>query len=407
MASSALSLFEPVQIGTLELPNRLIKSATYECMSDDQGVPGDDLIRFHTMTAEGGVGLSILSYGLIDPSGRAFAKQLRLYSDLALPRLQALVDAVHVAGGRVALQLVHCGRASAPELSEGVTWAPSSIRDPVRMTVPRELSNSQIEDLIDKFALAAGRAKTAGFDGVQLHGAHGYLISQFLSPFTNRRSDRWGGDAERRRRFLHQVYHRVRDAVGSDYPVLVKVNVTDEIQDGVEVSEVAGTIAALDEWGVDCIELSGGFCNEAVYYISRGGIPIHVAQRGQPLVMRLAIGTMLSLMKGKVAFEREAYFLDKALQVARGIQTPVALVGGMRSRRVMESVLRTGEIDLISLARPLIREPDLPRKLEAGTCNASTCINCNVCVSELAHENPLHCYHPYEDGADPYRGWLT
>jgi 2,4-dienoyl-CoA reductase-like NADH-dependent reductase (Old Yellow Enzyme family) len=401
------SLFQPIAIGKLELPNRLIKSATYECMNDELGVPTNDLIKLHTMIAQGGAGLTIVSYGLIDPSGKAFSRQLRLYSDHTWTRLQELVEAVHAAGGRVALQLMHGGRASDPELCNNVTWAPSPVRDPVRLSMPRELPASRIKRLIDAFAAAAERTKAAGFDAVQLHAAHGYLISQFLSPFTNRRDDEWGGDAQRRQQFLREVYQRVREAVGPDYPVMVKLNVTDEVSGGVEVPEVAQTVSALASWGADCIELSGGFCNEAVFYISRGGLPIDVAQRGEPFFRRLVIGTMLTLMKDKVAFEREAYFMDKALAVAKGVSIPISLVGGMRSRTVMQEVLQTGKIDLISLARPLIRDPGFPRKLQAGQVDASTCISCNRCVAELAHESRLHCYHAYPAGEDPYAGWLT
>lgn len=404
---TASPLFQPITLGTLELPNRLIKSATYECMNDELGVPTDDLIKLHTMIAEGGIGLDIVSYGLVDPSGKAFSRQLRLYSDRTWSRLQELIDAVHAAGGRVVLQLMHGGRASNSQLCSGVTWAPSPVRDPVLLGQPRELPPSRIQRLIDAFATAAERTQSVGFDGVQLHAAHGYLISQFLSPFTNRRDDEWGGDAERRRRFLREVYHRIREAVGPDYPILIKLNLTDEINGGVEVSEVAQTVSALASWGIDHIELSGGFCNEAVFYISRGDLPIDVAQRGEPFFRRLIIGTMLTLMKDKVAFEREAYFLDKALVVAKGIDVPISLVGGMRSRAVMEKVLQTGEIDMISLARPLIRDPDFPRKLQTGEADASTCINCNRCLAELAHESRLHCYHTYPPGESPYAGWLV
>ncbi len=408
MASPEQSiLFQPFQLGKLKLPNRLIKSATYDCMASKTGVPDDDLIRLHKMIADGGVGLDILSYALVDPSGQSFTKQIQLYNDLAIPVLQQLTKTVHAAGGRIAIQLMHGGRAASEELCGGVTWAPSPVRDPVYMAVPRELTTAHINNLIDKFTIAAQRTQSAGFDAVQLHAAHGYLISQFLSPFTNRRNDEWGGDAERRRRFLYEVYHSIRKAVGADYPILVKLNVTDEVKGGIEVSEVAQTAAALASWGIDGIELSGGFCNDAVFNISRGGVPIEVAQRGQPLFKRAAIGGMLLLMKGKVAFEREAYFLDKAIQVARGVNVPISLVGGMRSRQVMEDVLNTGEIDLISLGRPLIREPDLPRRLQTGQADASTCVNCNTCLAELAHEAPLHCYEPYADQPDPYAGWLT
>lgn len=400
-------LFRSIRLGTLELSNRLVKSATYECMATRAGVPTADLIRLHKMIVAGGVGLDIVSYALVDPTGQSFAKQIHLYDDRPLERLRELTDAIHAQGGRIAIQLMHGGRASNIDLCGGVTWAPSAVRDPVMLTTPRELDPPRIKKLIDQFAQAAGRAKAAGFDAVQLHAAHGYLISQFLSPYTNHRNDEWGGDAERRRRFLCEVYHRIRETVGADFPILVKLNVTDKVKGGVEVDEVAGSVAALEQWGVDGIELSGGFCNEAVFHITRGAIPVEVAQRNQPLLKRAAIGVMLSLMKGKVAFEREAYFLDKALIVARGIKTPIALVGGMRSRQVMEDVLRTGEIDLISVARPLIREPNLPKRLQSGQADESTCINCNKCVAELAHETPLHCHEPYIDGQDPYAGWLT
>ncbi|MGC8960158.1 MAG: NADH:flavin oxidoreductase [Chloroflexia bacterium] len=384
------TLFEPGRIGNLVLRNRLIKSATFEGMGDADGTPQPALGRFHRRIAQGGVGMNIVAFASVHPTGRSYANQCLIDRDELVPAWKDVADAVHQAGGLAALQLVHCGRTANPQVTGSEALAPSPVRDRYSLSVPREIDEGEIAEMIEAFGQAAGRAKAAGFDAVQIHAAHGYLISQFLSPFTNRRRDAWGGDPERRRRFLLEVYRRVRREVGPDYPVLVKLNVQDHVRGGLTPEEALPAARALAEEGVDLLELSAGF-SDSVFHITRGDIPTDALVEGFSLVQRIAIKAFLSLMRDQVRLEREAYNLPDALPIRQALpQVPMSLVGGMRSRAVMEEVLAQG-FDFVSLGRPLIRQPNLPRLLEQGQVDAASCISCNRCLLAMVQQTGVRC----------------
>lgn len=384
------ALFEPGRIGNLTLRNRLIKSATFEGMGAPDGTPTPALRRFHRRIAQGGVGMNIVAFASVHPTGRSYANQCLIDRDEVIPAWKELVDEVHQVGGLVALQLVHCGRTANPGVTGSEALAPSPVRDRYSLAMPREMNEGEIAEMIEAFGAAAGRAKAAGFDAVQIHAAHGYLISQFLSPFTNRRRDDWGGDPGRRRRFLLEVYRRVRREVGPDYPVLVKLNTQDHVRGGLTVEEAIPAARALAEEGVDAIELSAGF-SDSVFHITRGDVPTDALVEGFSLVQRIAIKAFLSLMRDQVRFEREAYNLPAALPIRQAVLgVPMALVGGMRSRAVMEDVLAQG-FDFVSLGRPLIRQPNLPRLMERGEVDAASCISCNRCLLAMVEQTGVRC----------------
>jgi 2,4-dienoyl-CoA reductase-like NADH-dependent reductase (Old Yellow Enzyme family) len=349
-------LFEPGNIGKMEVKNRFARSATAEGTADADGAFGNELFDIYRNLAEGGVGLIITGHAYVQLNGRASVDQMGIDKDELVLRLKMLADEVHRASPdcKIAVQISHAGRQAAREIVSDPV-APSAVTEKVTGITPREMMENDIEACINAFANAARRVKQAGFDGVQLHSAHGYLISSFNSPYTNRRADKWGGSPENRMRFLMETYRRVRAEVGSDYPVMVKLNAADFVDSGIEIDESARIARVLSEEGIGAIEVSGG-----IYESPRRKAAVRMRIR-KP--------------------EQEAYFLayDERIKHVVG-DTPVMAVGGMRSVSIMEDIISAGKADFISLCRPLIREPDLPNKIRNGKLKAD-CISCNGCMS--------------------------
>ncbi len=359
-------LFAPGHIGTLVLPNRLVRSATAERMADADGRPRPRLKALYQELARGGVGLIITGHMYVHPSGKAHPEMTGIHSDELIPSLAELADAVHREGGRVVVQINHggmqCSRETVPE-----TVAPSAVDAPFLTGPAREMTADEITLLIQAHGQAARRAREAGFDGVQIHGAHGYLIGQFLSPFANRRTDEWGGDLEGRMRFLRAICQDVQEQVGPDYPVLIKLGMMDGVEGGLTPEVGVQVVAALEGLGPDAVEISGGI----------GG------------------GRNLNARTGIRSEADEAYFRPLARQARPATRLPIILVGGFRSRRVMEEVLADGDADFISLCRPLICEPDLPDRLRAGLQERSSCISANRCWAEGPDEG-IACKCPID-----------
>jgi 2,4-dienoyl-CoA reductase-like NADH-dependent reductase (Old Yellow Enzyme family) len=348
-------VFEPFSFSGLSLGNRLVRSATYEKRADDDGFVTDSLIEFYKELVRGGVGLIITGNALIHHSGRSVPQMICIHSDNYIKGLSRLTKAVHQLGGVIAAQLVHGGRQCFPSLLGGIApLAPSAVYDPSIKVMPREMRDSEIWEIVDAFANAARRARIAGFDAVQIHGAHGYLVSGFLSSHTNRRDDYWGGDEERRFHFLEETFKGMRNEAGGDFPIMIKVNADDMLEGGLKPQEAVRVAKRLEALGIDAIEVSGGMYEAG-------------AKAAQPDI---------------ISTEQEAYFRGSGRLFMKALNVPVMLVGGMRSLSVMEEVLEKGEADLISLARPLIREPDLPNKFREGKEKAD-CISCNGCMKFL------------------------
>lgn len=361
-------LFEPGKISTLELPNRLIRSATAERMADPDGRPRPPMKDLYRELAEGGVGLIISGHMYVAPSGKAHPEMTAIHDDALIPDLAELTGAVHGVGGRVAAQINHGGMQCSRETVSG-TIAPSAIDAAFLSQPAREMTAEEIDAIVQAYADAAGRAQQAGFDAVQIHGAHGYLISQFLSPFTNRRTDRWGGDLRGRMRFLEAVCEAVRQRVGPDYPVFIKLGMVDAVEGGLTPEEGAEVAAALASMGLDAVEISGGI----------GG------------------GEDLNTRSGVSSRADEAYFHPLARRARARTSLPIALVGGLRSREVMEDVLEAGDADFISMSRPLICEPHLPNRLREGAQDRSSCISANRCWPDEPGEG-IGCRCPVERG---------
>lgn len=349
-------LFTPAHIGKLTLPNRLIRSATAEHMADRNGFPLPALTDCYRTLTEGGVGLIITGHMFVHPSGRSQPQMTGIHTDEIVPLLSKAVEAVHETGGRIAAQINHSGFQTRPDaVAEPI--APSAVSAPFIPRTPRAMTGEEIEMLIDAYGQAARRAKEAGFDAVQVHAAHGYLISEFLSPFANRRTDEWGGSPEKRMNFLRAVCKAVRRQVGGDYPVFVKLGCIEGNEDGLQPDEAMGIVAELEGMGLDGVEISSGSDLDKKYFTVRKGI-----------------------VRGKT----EAYFRPIARQARTHTRLPIALVGGIRSRAVMEDILASGDADFISMCRPYIHEPDIPRRLKEGIQDISTCLAANNCWPTVA-----------------------
>lgn len=318
-------------------------------MADDGGRPRPVLVDLYRQLARGGAGLVITGHMFVTAGGKCHAEMTGIYDDALVPDLAMLAGAVRDAGGKVAVQINHGGMQCSRE-TVAETVAPSDIAADFLQQPARALEYSEILDIVDAFSQAARRAQLAGFDAVQLHGAHGYLINQFLSPFTNRRVDDWGGSLENRMRFLREIVQAVRDQVGADYPILIKLGLADALDAGLSFDDGLAVVSALDEMGLDGVEISGGI----------GG--------------RRDFNSRSRIRKP----EEEAYFRDWARAARAHTRLPLILVGGLRSRAVMEDVLASGDADFVSLCRPLICEPDLPERLRAGQTRAA-CISGNRC----------------------------
>ncbi|HET6513666.1 MAG TPA: NADH:flavin oxidoreductase [Thermodesulfovibrionales bacterium] len=345
-------LFQPFSLNGLELKNRLVRSATYEKRADEDGFVTDSIIELYRNLARGGVGLIITGNALVHPSGRSAPQMLCVHSDIYIKGLKNLTDAVHEAGGVIAVQLSHGGRQSIPLLLGGnEPIAPSPVYDPSTKIMPRAMKEEEIWEIVDAFGEAARRARISGFDALQIHGAHGYLVSEFLSPHTNRRDDYWGGDEERRFHFLEEVFRAVRKEAGEDYPVMIKMNGDDMVEGGLKTREAVRIARRLEGLGIDAVEVSGG-----------------MYEAGDA-----------TIQPGILSEDREAYFREAGRAFKKALHIPVMLVGGMRSKTVMEEVLKKGYADLVSLARPLIREPDLLERLREGKTKAD-CVSCNGCT---------------------------
>ncbi len=359
-------LFTSAKIGTLSLSNRLVRSATAECLADSDGCPKPELKTFYRELAQGGVGLIITGHMYIHPSGKAHHEMTGIHSDDLIPHLAELTETVHREGGRIAVQINHGGMQCDPQ-AVPETMAPSAIDAPFLKRPAREMTPDEITLAIQSYAQAAWRVREAGFDAVQIHGAHGYLVSQFLSPFVNQRADEWGGDLAGRMCFLRAVCQAVRKRVGPDYPVFIKFGMMDGMEGGLTAEEGVQVAAALEGMGLDAVEISGGV----------GG------------------GGDLSTRKGISSKAKEAYFRPLAQQARPVTRLPIILVGGFRSRSVMEDVLAAGDADFISICRPLICEPNFPNRLRLGQQERSSCISANQCWPEESGEG-IACRCPVE-----------
>lgn len=357
-------LFEKTYIKGLTLPNRFIRSATWEGVAAEDGSCTQRLMDTMVQLAHGGVGLIMTGHAYVSTEGQASLRQLGIYSDDLLDGLTQMTDAVHADGGKIVLQLAHAGCQGNTELTGQEALGPSVLRTEDG-PMGREMTQEEIRRVVDDFGQGAVRAAKAGFDGVQIHAAHGYLLNQFLSPYFNKRSDAYGGSLENRHRIVLEVFHDIRRRVGADFPVMVKMNAQDFLPGGLSADDTLKVAAVLAEAGIDAVELSGG--------TRFSGKRSHV--RPGRLDTR----------------EDEVYYLQEAKAYKKSITAPLMLVGGIRSFEVAERLVDEGTTDYVSLCRPLIREPDLIQRWKSGDLRKSACISDNGCFKPGRAGEGIYC----------------
>lgn len=353
-------LFDPYKIGPLEVKNRFVRSATTSYWSDKRGVIRPEIVDLYRRLARGGVGLIIKGHLFVEDAGKAHAGMAGISNDWHLPKLKELTAEVHKNEGKIVAQLNHGGIYSIVDRA-----GPSECV--VDGGKARALSTAEIEGIIAAFGTAAERAVAAGFDGVQIHGAHGYLISQFLSRLANKRTDEWGESLENRMRLLLEIYDAIRSRIGHQVPIMLKLNCDDFSPSGFTVQDAAQVASTICERGLQALEVSGG------------GIGSREALRARA--------------RSHAPELREASFAGHAAEIRKATRpTPIALVNGIRNFSCMDAIVRKDLADLISMSRPFVREPNLVKRLEAGQ-TASTCPSCNMCRSEeVFGKTMLRCH---------------
>jgi 2,4-dienoyl-CoA reductase-like NADH-dependent reductase (Old Yellow Enzyme family) len=356
-------LFKPGEINGMKLENRFVRSATWEGMAADDGSCTPKLINLMGDLARGGVGLIISSHAYVQKVGQAGNRQLGIHNDDMTAGLQKMTAAVHNHRGKIACQLAHAGFFANVKLSGQTPIAPSAVEG-IAKGPRKEMTKEDIRDVIEAFAAAAGRAKSAGFDGVEIHGAHGYLISEFISPKFNLRTDEWGGSIENRTRLALEVLRAIRKTVGNDFPVLIKMNCKEFTNGGLQPEEFVQAAKMLANAGIDAIEVSGG---------------LPISPKTQP--------SQLGINKE----EKEAYFQEEAKALRKQTDIPIILVGGNRSFHVAERLVDKGVADYISMSRPLIREPHLINRWKAGDLTKSACVSDNMCFQPAIEGNGVYC----------------
>jgi 2,4-dienoyl-CoA reductase-like NADH-dependent reductase (Old Yellow Enzyme family) len=358
-------LFEKSNINGLSLANRFIFSATWDGNADDNGFCTQRNIDMLVERARGGVGLIVTGMAYVQADGRAAPWQLAVHGDEFVPGLTEMAQAVHNTQAKIILQLAH-GGCHAPTALTGQEVVGPSVNDSELFPKCREMTLLEIQKIAEAFGKAAGRAKKAGFDGVQLHAAHGYLLSEFLSPFFNKRTDNYGGSIENRARILLEAFQAARNEVGEEYPVLVKINSEDFVENGLNEGEMIQVCAMLEKAGVDAIEMSGG----TIY----------------------ASGAYSSCRMGALDTpEKEVYYKDAAARYKENISVPLMLVGGIHSLEVSDQLVNGGLADYVSLCRPLIREPNLIKRWQDGAAAPAACIYCNGCFGPGLKGNGVQC----------------
>jgi len=358
-------LFERTKIKDMETANRFVRSATWEGLAAKDGSASTRLREMMVELVRGDVGLIITSYAFVSPEGRSNPTQLGAYDDGLLSCLRDMAGAVHLAGGKIALQVVHGGCAANPGVAGLEPVGPSEGSREGTLKC-RAAGSGDIEKIISDFSRAAGRAKQAGFDAVQLHAAHGFLLSQFLSPAFNKRTDEYGGRLQNRARLLLEVVQGVREAVGPDYPVLVKINSEDFLDGGMTREESVEVSFMLEKASVDAIELSGGTV--------------------------ISPDKLSPVRPGRLrSKEAEVYYREAAELYKKRVSVPLILVGGIRSFEVAEELVQGGTADYISISRPLICEPGLIRRWREGDRRPSECVSDNACFAPASDGRGLYC----------------
>lgn len=390
-----MDIFEEVTLGGLTLKNRIIRSATHEGIGDTRGFPKDELKDRYVRLAKGGVGAIITGYAGVCLSGKAWPNMLMIDDDECIPAYRSVTDAVKPYGTPLILQLAHGGGRTNPAVTGSETTAPSGRRYKGVNSAARELTEDEIEAIIQSFVHGINRAKQSGFDGVQIHAAHGYLLSEFLSPGLNSRKDQWGGTIENRCRIVKEIIARARESVGK-YPIWIKFSAYDLEKNGIRLDEAISFARLFQEASFDAIEVSCG--NEEWFAAMRSSrIPVEALLALEPTLnkaswLRKKVAAFLIPKMFKTYDEIENYNVAAAEKIKAVVDIPVIVVGGIRKLSAITEVIGQEKADCVSMCRPFIIEPDIVAKMKIGQQEESRCINCNYCLMGVGN-NPLRCYY--------------
>lgn len=392
MNTAVSPAFQPIRLGPLSLRNRFIKSATNEGMAKG-GIPSKLLVEHHRRMAAGGAAMTTVAYCAISPDGRTFEDQVTL-DDASLPHLRALTDAVHHEGAAACAQITHGGAFSfVPKLSTRYPRSSSSGFNPPGVIVGRLFKRAMTEDdltrVADEFVAGARRAHECGFDAVEIHMGHGYLLSQFLSPSYNKRKDNWGGKtAAERARYPARVLRQVLDAVGTTIAVTCKISVVEGFKGGATAEDAIQVAQALEREGAHLLVLSGGMNVEAPWAIFGSNMPSKVVETNQSAMTKFST-RLMKLWEPKLEF-RELYFLEHSRKLRAAVKMPLAYLGGAKSLAGVNQVMADG-FDCVVMGRALIHDPDLVNKFRDGRAAASGCTACNECVSMMYTAGGTRC----------------
>ncbi|CAB1370816.1 NADH:flavin oxidoreductase [Denitratisoma oestradiolicum] len=393
------SPFSPVQIGPITLPNRFIKSGANEAMCWNGG-PSKALVKHHRDLAAGGVGMTTVAYGAVSKVGRTLPNQIWIRREI-LPDLKALADGVHAEGARISMQITHGGSFVTALKVKGPTMSASSGINKAGLLrgnyFRRAMNESDMSQVTGEFVDAARICREAGFDAVELHMGHGYLLNQFISPLSNKRKDRYGGSAENRARFPARVLAAVKAAVGKEMAVIAKINVADGVPGGATVEDGMVTAKVLEAAGADMLVLSGGRNVESNWFMF--GSPFqykHFARTVKSPVNRLMLRLALMSNPKNMVF-REMYFLEYSRQIRAAVKMPLGYLGGAKSLANAETAMGEG-FDCVVMARALIQDSGLINKFRNGEVTVSPCDACNACSSYIYDPSGTRCeYNPPND----------
>ena len=392
-------LFTPASIGPLTLRNRTIRSAAFESMCPGNA-PSEQLLNYHRSVAAGGVGMTTVAYAAVTRSGLSFDRQLWMRKEI-IPGLRKVTDAIHQEGAAASIQLGHCGNMSHKKICGETPVGACSGFNLYSPTFVRGLQKDELHQLAKAYGNAVRLSKEAGFDAVEIHAGHGYLISQFLSPYTNHRKDEYGGTLENRMRFMNEVMEEVTRAAGNDTAILVKMNMRDGFKGGMEIDESLTVAQQLVKDGAQALVLSGGFVSKAPMYVMRGAMPIKtLTHYMESWWLKWGVRLPGHLMIPTVPF-KEAYFLEDALQFRQCIKdVPLVYVGGLVSRKKIDEVLDSG-FEFVQMGRALLNEPGFVNRMkeeEQARCN---CKHSNYCIARM-YTLDMACHQHLEETLPPH-----
>lgn len=383
-------VFRPLFLGNTTLRNRTVRSGCFEGLCQDGNVT-DGLIEHHRRLAAGGIGMTTVAYCSISFDGRAFGHEMWMRPEI-IPGLQRLTQAVHREGAAVSMQIGHCGFFASPSVIQRRPLGASPQFCLFRLSYCAEMTEADIEEKTRDFVQTVLWAREAGFDAVEIHAGHGYLLSQFLSPYTNHRKDQYGGSLENRMRFPLDVIRQVRAAVGPGYPILIKMNLRDGMKGGLEIGDAIQVAQGFEAAGASALVPSCGFTARTPLYMMRGGVPtLDMARRQKGWLFKVGLALFGWLMVQKYPFT-PLFLLDGARRVRESVNIPVGLIGGVSSLDQMENALNEG-FAFIELGRPTVRDPDFILRLQSGEITQSDCDHCNRCIASMSVEG-VKCATP-------------